>query len=185
MRTADHTFARNARRLRAFTMIEVMICVVILAIASAIVVPMIGNRSDLKLAAATRTLIADLQYAQNLAIATRDPVYVRFEANKYTLFTRAGTVSTTLTHPIDRSPFVVQLGSTSPVGTLRSIAMAKPNFGSGVYVVGFDSLGAPLLLDEATSTKTSPATAAAVTLTCDSLSQVLYVEPYTGEISVP
>lgn len=166
-------------------MIEVMVCVVILAIASAIVVPMIGGRADLKLSAATRKLVADLQYAQNLAIATRDPVYIRFEPNKYTLFRRAGSVSTTIAQPIDPGSFVVQFGSAATYGALKQIAMAQPNFGSRLNSVGFDSLGAPLVLDEVTSTKTSLATAASVTLTCETQSQQVKIEPYTGEISVP
>ena len=170
---------------RGFTMIEVMICVVIIAIASAVVVPMIGGRSDLKLAAAMRKMVADVQYAQSLSIATRDPVYVRFDANQYTVFRRVGTTSTTLTHPVDPGAFVVKFASTATSSTLRDIAMAKPNFGSTLNVIGFDSLGAPLTLNETTSAKTPLSASATVTLTCGGLSQSMLVEPYTGEISVP
>ena len=166
-------------------MIEVMICVVILAIASAVVIPMVGGRSDLKLSAAMRKLVADLQFAQNLAVATRDPVYIRFEANQYTLFRRAGSVSTAIDHPLDPGTFVVRFGTNATSGTLGAVSMARPNFGSGLNVVGFDSLGSPLLLDEVSSAKTTPGAAVAVTLTCGDVTKVLQVEPYTGEISVP
>ena len=186
MRTAANTSPRSRpNRVAAFTMNEVMVCVVILAIASAVVLPMVGNRSDLKLAAGMRKLVADLQYAQNLAVASRDPVYVRFEANQYTLFRRAGSLSQAIDHPIDPGTFVVRFGTNATAGTLASLAMAQPNFGSSLHVIGFDSVGSPVLLDELSSTKTSLAAAAAVILTCEGDSKTLKVEPYTGEITVP
>src|SRR5215475_9916349 len=55
---------------RGFTLVEILAVVVILGIASAIIIPQIGSRDDMKAAAAARVLIADLIYAQNLAISS-------------------------------------------------------------------------------------------------------------------
>src|SRR5688500_8415136 len=83
--------ARARRRVRScgFTLVEILAVIVILGIASAIVIPQIGTRDDMRVKAASRTLIADLIYAQNLAISTGQVVYVRFDVagNSYSLLT--------------------------------------------------------------------------------------------------
>lgn len=45
---------RNQHRPTAFTLAEILTVVVIIGIASAIVIPQISNRNDLRLASATR-----------------------------------------------------------------------------------------------------------------------------------
>jgi type II secretion system protein H len=72
-----------------FTLVEILAVIVILGIASAIVIPQIGTRDDMRVKAAARTLIADLIYAQNLAISTGQVVYVRFDVagNQYSMLT--------------------------------------------------------------------------------------------------
>ena len=165
-------------------MIEVMIVVIILAITSAIALPMIGNRSDLKLAAAVRRALADLQYAQSLSIASRDSVYVRCDTNTYSLARRSGATFTTITHPIDQMSFVVTFGSGATDSQLKTVTFSKPAFATG-SALGFDSLGAPFLIAEATQAKTSLTSAVTLTLTCGGQTQTLLIEPYTGEIAVP
>lgn len=165
-------------------MIEVMIVVVILAITAAVVVPMVGNRSDLKLAAATRRMLADLQYAQSLSIATRESVYIRFNTNTYSLCRRSGTTFTTIAQPIDKMPFTVVTGSGSSDSQLKSVSIAKPTFASA-SALAFDSLGAPYLINETTLAKTSLTSSVTLTLSCGGQTQTLLIEPYTGEIAVP
>lgn len=165
-------------------MIEVMIVVIIIAITSALVMPMVGNRSDLKLAAATRRALADFQYAQSLSIASRNSVYVRFNTNTYSLASRSGSTFTTLTHPIDQMSFAVTFGSTATDPQLRTVTLAKPSFATA-SCLGFDTLGAPFLFNESTLVKTPLATNVTITLSCGGQSQNLVIEPYTGEIAVP
>src|SRR3954454_21595277 len=56
-------YARQSRT--AFTLVEILAVVVILGIASAVIIPQISNRDDLKAAAGTRLVTADLIFAQN------------------------------------------------------------------------------------------------------------------------
>src|SRR5215212_8481809 len=81
--------ARRCRR--AFTLIEILTVVLILGIASAIIAPQIGSRNDVKVRAAARVVVADLMYAQNMAIAQQKWMYVKFDdaAEKYQLMDQA------------------------------------------------------------------------------------------------
>ena len=164
-------------------MIEVMIVVVLLAITAAVALPMVGNRSDMKLAAAVRTLVGDLQYAQNYAIATRQNIYVRFDANQYTLCTRnnAGTL-TAITHPIDRGDFTVSFNSSTGPRALAGVTLAKPNWSSAA-AVGFDAVGGPFTFTETTAEKIVLNSRVAAEMKCGTLTRSVYVEPYTGEVT--
>src|SRR5437868_2198668 len=71
---------------RAFTLVEILMVVLILAIASAVIVPQIGSRSDLKVAAGARLVMSDLIWAQNRAITTQQQQFVVFGAQSYTLW---------------------------------------------------------------------------------------------------
>src|SRR5689334_24278427 len=101
--------ARHHRRvgslLRAFTLIEILVVVVILGIAAAIVVPAIGSRDDLKTTSAARMIMADLIYAQNRSISQQKKHFVVFDAanETYSVFEdrRPAVPSMALiTHPV-------------------------------------------------------------------------------------
>src|SRR5690554_2963790 len=90
-------------RLRsAFTLVEILVVLVILGIASAIVIPQISSRDDLRAAAAARIIVADLVYAQNRAIATNVNQCIRFDADgqQYVL-TEAGSLAP-ISHPVHK-----------------------------------------------------------------------------------
>ena len=169
---------------RAFTTIEILIVVVIMAIMAAVAVPMIGNRSDIKIAAAVRKAVADLQYAQNLSIATRQNVYLRFDTNTYTVCKKVGSVLTAISDPIDRMTYTVTLGTNPTSAALAGVGLAKPSF-AGNSVIGFDSVGAPFSFNETSGVRTSMTVSAQLQFTCGTTTQTILIEPYTGEISVP
>src|SRR4051812_15921681 len=89
MRT--HTRPRAA----GFTLVEILMVVIILGIASAVVVPNLGQRNDLVAAAAARAVVADIMYAQNRAILAQSMRYVWVQADqqRYSLLTCKPTVS--------------------------------------------------------------------------------------------
>src|SRR4051812_1277839 len=86
MRAIDQSFSRryasgsHGRRggKAAFTLVEILMVVIILGIASAVIVPNLGTRNDMNVAAAARVVMADLMYAQNRAIVTQSMTYVQF-----------------------------------------------------------------------------------------------------------
>ena len=84
----------RCEQLRAFTLIEVLIVVVIIGIVGAVVVPEMLQSGSMTVQAAGRIVIADLIYAQNEAIAQQSPRRVVFHPtqNRYELTDSAGNV---------------------------------------------------------------------------------------------
>jgi type II secretion system protein H len=109
--------ARRVRGGAGFTLVEILAVIVILGIASAIVIPQIGTRDDMRVKAAARTLIADLIYAQNLAISTGQVVYVRFDVagNQYSMLTNPANSKAKkgdpVQHPITQTDYVTAFGA--------------------------------------------------------------------------
>jgi len=122
---------------RAFTLFELLVVLVIIAIAAALVVPQAMSGSDLRALSAARTLMADLEYAQSQAVVTQSQVTVTFDqaGNSYQLSNQ----SQTLIHPISKKDYVVDFDSSE---SLRGVSIAAVNFNGGATVT-FDALGAP------------------------------------------
>ena len=80
----------------AFTMVELIVVMLVLAIAAGIMVPMMGNTHAMELRAAAQHVASTLTYAQNSAIAARAPIQVVFspDAESYSLQDADGQVLT-------------------------------------------------------------------------------------------
>jgi general secretion pathway protein H len=186
----DRLHSPRPRRLgngRAFTLIEILVVLVIIGIASAIIVPHIGTRSDLKVAAVARVVMADLVFAQNRAITTQQTQYITFDPTNgnYTVY-GALPLTTPLTHPITQMPFIVQFGAGGTYG-LTDSTMTSIDFGGNAgqpQTISFDSLGTPNLYTVSTNTNTPIVAPAAIVLTNGAVSLTVNVEPDTGAISV-
>jgi prepilin-type N-terminal cleavage/methylation domain-containing protein len=176
-------------RRRAFTLIEILMVVIILGIASAIVVPNIGQRNDLIAAAAARVVVADLMYAQNRAILTQAMRYVNVDVpnQKYSLLISKPNAGTLVyeQNTLNAQNYVTQF-STGAVGTtagLKSVALQAVNV-DGATCIGFDELGCPYSVDVATGNSTPLVNAATIPVKCGNFTLTVYVEPYTGALSV-
>lgn len=169
----------------AFTLIEVTIVVLLMAIVVGMVVPMVGNRADLRLAAAGRKVTADLQYAQAAAISTQVSQYVRFGANQYELMTRAssGTSLIAAQHPIDKTNFTVVFNNASNTPDLVNVTLDAPSF-DGASTLVFDAQGMPSSYNATTGIATPLSSRATLTMRCGGQTLRVFVEAYTGEISV-
>jgi len=179
--TTRPTQLRRARA--AFTAVELLIVVAIVGIVAALAAPMLGSRSDLQLAAASRKMLADLTYAQNLAVSTQRSCYVRFTADQYEVCTRPATALEVATHPVDKFPFVVRFGPGGE-GPLSALTLAVPDVG-GTPVLAFDSLGTPQSYDADTRVAEPLAASVALTIAAsDGTTTTIRVSPYTGELSV-
>lgn len=139
---------------RAFTLVEVLMVVVILAIAGAVIVPQLGNRGDLVASAAARQLMSDLMYAQNRAITNQTPVYVVFNpatgtgvGGSYTVM--SALPSTPIPHPVTGRDWTVLFGQASngaaggASGALQAVRLDAVNF-DGQTAIGFDETGTPM-----------------------------------------
>lgn len=184
---------RTLRRSGGFTLAEILAVVVILGIASAIIIPQIGTRDDMRVKAAARTLIADLIYAQNLAISTGQTVYVRFDVagNSYSLLTSPASAKAKkgdpVSHPITQSDYVTAFGATHRGWEQVSIKSAVMN-GVDVnfrpeFTVGFDEIGSPQVwcydLDQKNDLNDGT-----IILQAGQFTNTITITPATGEILV-
>jgi len=128
---------RNNKSSAAFTLVELLVVLVILAIAAAIIVPSVRGLGDLAATSAARTIATDLQYAQNASITFQLPVTVSFDVSgeTYTLSNESGP----LIHPMSKSAYTV--GFSGQEG-FENLDIVSANF-SGGPAVTFDELGAP------------------------------------------
>jgi type II secretion system protein H len=173
---------RSAAR-RGFTLVEILCVVVILGIASAIIIPQLGTHDDMKVAAAARTVMADLIYAQNTAIAKQTRYYVHFAGQQYSVMTRPTDADplVVVTHPVTKNPFTVTMGTA--INGMDGVTIGTVNFG-GSTILGFDDLGSPFALDASTNTMTPLAASGTIPITCGNQALTVSIEPYTGETLV-
>lgn len=179
-------FPCSLRQRRGFTLIEILTVVVILGIASAIIIPQMGSRSDLVASAAARTVMSDMIYAQNRAIAMQKKQFVQFVGQQYNLQTRDTDTSAlyTITHPVTKNNYSLTFNTTA--SGLGNVTLTSASFG-GKSVLGFDELGSPFSFDSAAGpngTVTPLASTGSIVITSGSASLTISVEPFTGEVTV-
>ena len=177
---ATRFIGRRCRR--GFTLIEILIVVVILGIASAVIIPQLGSRDDLKVAAAARVVMADLMYAQNRAISLQRKHYVRFTGQQYSVCDSAAL--TPIDHPLkpalNGGKYIVVFGSGGSYG-LDRCSLGTVAFGAST-TVGFNDLGEPFAFDGVTETPLTQA--GSIIVQSGGFSLTILVEPFTGETSV-
>lgn len=178
---------------RAFTLVEILVVVVILGIAAAVIVPQMGTRDDLRVAAAARMVMADLIYAQNRAIATQQKHFVTFDTTSTTkayILRRATSLSpvtlVNVQHPITKdATYGVSFGIKN--SAMEHVTLGTVSF-EGYTTVVFDELGVPMYYDP--GNPTTPLTPLATTdgstiqITSGKFTLTITVQPYTGEITV-
>lgn len=170
--------------MRAFTLIELIIVLMILGITTALAAPMLSGRDDVHVEAIARRVTSDLQYAQNLAVVTQRVTFVRFEADRYVVLQRddAGEL-TPIRHPIEQTDFVVTFGQAGREQVMRRGSLGGVSFEGGP-MLAYDSLGSPMAYDEdndALAELTAPGT---VRVTAGEFAATAVVTPYTGEVQV-
>ncbi|CAN5401039.1 N/A [soil metagenome] len=162
---------------RGFTLVELLCVIVILAIAAVFVIPQLSSRGDIKTAAAARTLMADIMYAQNRAIAKQTPQYVVFDLTAHTYALKEGSSLTTLTHPVQLKPYLQTFGSSG----LEDVTLTSATFDSKT-TIAFDEIGAPYSYDSIAGLVAL--SVGQIKLTSEGYTLTLNVQPYTGEIAL-
>jgi prepilin-type N-terminal cleavage/methylation domain-containing protein len=154
----------NIRPRYGFTLVEIIVVVLILAIAAAIIVPQAVQSSDVQSLAGARTLACDIEYARDLAITRATPITVKFEVanNLY----RLRNASTDLVNPITQKAYVMSYATQAG---LTKVTLVSTTFTGGM--VTFDETG-------------SPDAAGSATLRAGSWSYRIDVAAATGKVSV-
>ncbi|MCY2931992.1 MAG: GspH/FimT family protein [Planctomycetota bacterium] len=121
----------------AFSLVELIVVVAILAIAAAMVIPELQDTKQFQAMSAARVLATDLEYARDTAITMQTPVTVTFnvQGRSYTLSNASGT----LVHPMTKAAYTVAFASQSGSG---AVGLVSASFG-GAPAVTFDVTGAP------------------------------------------
>jgi prepilin-type N-terminal cleavage/methylation domain-containing protein len=174
---------RKTQGQRGFTLIEILVVVLILGIASAVIIPQLGSRDDINAAAAARLVMADIIFAQNSAIVQQKKFYIDFTTpNRYAIYDDA-SLSTPVNHPIRKDAFVTLFGQR---GTpTQAVSTGDVDFG-GYKVLQFDELGTPSGFDTASKNEFPlTATPGTVQIKSGTYTLTIQIQPYTGEINIP
>lgn len=173
---------------RAFTLIEMLIVIVMLGIASALVIPAMGSVGYLRVHGALRTIVADITFAQSDAIAFQQPRAVVFDltARTYNLVQVTGT-SIDLTNNTMYDPgkatgrYVIDFKSEN-FGGAQVTAASFGSTGTGVTdtTLIFDELGTPVV----SPGSNTPSNGGTIVVTAPDNSYSIVVEAYTGRVTV-
>lgn len=96
----------------AFTLIEIMVSLTIIAVVAVVVLPQLRNTDRLRVLAASQILISDIEAAQVLTISfPSEPIVVRFDPdnNRYWL-AEASAPDTPIVHQATGEDYIVVLG---------------------------------------------------------------------------
>lgn len=183
---------------RGFTLVEVLVTVVLLAIAATLVIPSMSSTDVLRVQAAVRQIVADVTFAQMDAMAYQERRAIWFErvpvdptaqpwqftvGNGYTIAEVSGPIldlsTAALYHPDEPDePY----SRNFDLGDFGSAAIASADFdGDGLLI--FDELGGPV--QQLTGEETS--NGGTIRMTGGSEGQYVFdieIAPMTGRITV-
>lgn len=175
--------ARGQHSARGYTLLEILIVVVLLGIAGAMVVPVMGNSNVMRVQGAIRQLVADITFAQADAVAFQERRAIVFDVpnSTYRLVQVPGNTidinANTMydpTKPTGR--WVVDFRTSADFGDAR---IASAAFDSGSSTLIFDALGGPV----ASASSNNPGTGGTIRLTGSGQTWRINVEAFTGRIT--
>lgn len=152
---------------KGFTLLELMIVVAIIGIFIVAAAPkMGGSKNDFKLYTTARNLVADIRYAQELSISTKDNHIVVFNSDENWYKIRNVTTSKT----IKRVEF------SGGITYEKMVDSSDNSIGEGIV---FDSTGKPYESDETTQLTTLTT----IYLKASNVYIYIKITPQTGEVS--
>ncbi|MHC4322847.1 MAG: GspH/FimT family protein [Planctomycetota bacterium] len=150
-----------------FTMIELTIVIVIIAIAALAAIPMMSSAASIQIRSAANMIAADLEYARSMAISRGQNHSVVFnkDDDNYKIVDLNGNV---IQHPVKKGfTYLVDFQNES---RLNRVDITVADFNTDQIVI-FDCLG-------------SPDSGGTVNLQADGTTKTITVEPVTGYISI-
>jgi prepilin-type N-terminal cleavage/methylation domain-containing protein len=165
--------SRAAAR-RAYTLVELLIVVTVLGIASALVIPQMGSTDVLRIQAAVRTIVADINFAQSDALARQQGRALVFDipANKYALLEVPGTAL----NPATDTMYEVDFNNRVKFHGARIESAVF----DGDEVLLFDEMGGPIT----TPGGSTPSAGGQIVVTGSGSTFEITVEAYTGRVTV-
>lgn len=175
----NRTKQRYSRFQRGFTLVEIIVVVVILAITALVAIPVFGTAADMQVRSAADKIAADLDYAKGLAITRQKCYTVKFfPANKeYQVQDDKGNLIEHPLHPGKK--FVEKFGDGSRNPQLGRVNIVATTLNDNA--VTFDYLGTPY---SGTVTSTPLNARGTITLKADAFELYVTIEPLTGYISI-
>lgn len=159
---------------KAFTIIEILIVVALLAIAGLMAVPMMSSAASMQIYAAANMIAADLEYAKSMAISRGQNFSVVFDktAETYQIKDQSGNV---IPHPVKKGfPYVIDFRNDR---RLNRVDIFDANF-DATSEVKFDYLGSPY------NGNGTALNSGVISLQAAGITKTIRVEPVTGYISI-
>jgi prepilin-type N-terminal cleavage/methylation domain-containing protein len=157
-----------------FTLVEILVVVVVLALAMWAAVPMFSGAASIQVQSAANMIAADLEYAKSMAISRQRQYGISFNpgVETYSVIDQNGVV---IPHPV-KTGFLYTIDFHND-SRLNQVDLASVNF-DGNNLIKFDYLGSPLKSDG------SPLNSGTVTLQGGGITITITVEPVTGYIRI-
>ena len=181
MRTHSHLGTRGWRG--GYTLIEILLVVIILGIASSLIIPSMGSAQVLRIQASMRATVADITFAQSDALAYQERRAIFFDIpnNRYSVVRVTGAVL---------DPVNDTLYDTTRHSGRMVLDLNEPQYGGarlisadfdGDSTLIFDELGGPVR----SLTGDVPGLGGTIRIEgANGTAWEITVEPYTGRISV-
>lgn len=178
------------RRQRAYTLIELLLVVAILGLASAILIPQLANRDSMEVQSAVRQIIADLSFAQSDALAHQEyrRVYFYDDGTGYCIY-RVNDSSFADPFDEDEVDFIfdpmadtdedgLYIVKFQEDGRYEMVGVGDVSIDGGTRQITYDELGGTV------SDLGVPGTGGSVTITGGDYSYRINISPFTGKLTV-
>lgn len=163
---------------RAFTLIEIMVVVAIIAIAAFLAVPMFSSAADVQLRSAANMIAADIEYAKSLAITRQRLHSVVFNTVNHSYYVCVTGETVPVPHPLNS-------GGTLEVAFPNDSRLKKVTISATALTdntVTFDYLGSPF--DGSGTTSPLVSGVDVITLAAEGMTMTITIEPVTGYVTV-
>ena len=164
---------RTTKHETGFTLVEIIMVVVIIAIAAAITIPFAVSGADMQLRSAANIIASDLEYAKSMAISRGKIYSVVFDtaAESYQIEDVNGVIA----HPIKKgTSYVIDFAGDNRTD---QVDISSVDFDS-TSTVKFDYLGSP------SNGSNNPLNSGTVNIQASGALMTINVEPVTGYITI-
>ena len=163
-----------------FTLAEILLVVLIIAIAAMIAVPMMGSMDSVQIRSAANMIAADLEYAKSMAISRQNYYSVVFNPDPANSYYEVHDPNGIIKHPVTKLDYRVDFSSDS---RLNKVVIESADFapGSDPPTITFDYLGSP---HSGSGTNPPDLNSGEISLRAGDFTETISVEPVTGFISI-